>query len=171
MSTLDAKLAKMLELKENAEKHIRDLSVYGARRNQDEKDLIRDLGMQTIEFLNNIEIELRRLQEPSELHNLLKTNLVKLDSELADIKDSFFSNTSVNNIKRMYVKIKLEYVIGLLKMFPETFEPYEKLGGRRRSGRKRSGKKCKRTGRKPSGKKRTNKKRTNKKRKSTTRRK
>ena len=111
-----------------------------------------------MKFLNNIEIELRRLQEPSELHNLLKTNLVKLHSELANIKDSVFSNTSVNNIKRMYVKIKLEYVIGLLKMFPETFAPYEQLGGRKR--------KCKRTGRKRSGKKRT----VGKKRKSTTRR-
>ena len=137
MSTLDD--AKMLELKGNAERHIRDLSVDGARsRSQGEKDLIRDLGMETIKFLNNIEIELRRLQEPSELHNLLKTNLVKLD---ADNKDSFFSNTSVNKIKRMYVKIKLEYVIGLLKMFPEPFAQYEKLGGRKRTGRKRSGKK------------------------------
>ena len=163
--------AKMHAVRDNAEKYIRNLMVYGAKRDtpHDEKDLICELGMESYNFLENIEVELKRHfhDDPSELHNFLKTSLDKFESEYRKIEDSFFSIASINDIKRQYVKIKIDYVNELLKLFPAPraksavakFGPYTQLGGRRRSGKKRTG---------VSGKKRG---RTSKKRKSITRRK
>jgi hypothetical protein len=146
--------AKIYKVKETAENHIQSLSIHGATSDisEDEKDLIRDSGMETYKFLKTLEVELKRHfhDDPSELHNFLKTSLDKLESEYAKI-DSIFSIARFNAIKRQYVKIKIHYVNELLKLFPapppraksaiKPFGPYKQLGGRKRTGRRRSGKK------------------------------